>query len=311
MKKILSISIALVMILGFGSCTKEAPNQGGSNPYYVPGGNTNPTDGGDPEPTPSSPVGDVPATFTKKVVIEKYTGEWCGACPNGDNKIASFSTANPGKILGVGIHKAKGDPFEIPYASTLQSHLISGASISSFGYPHAAINRQPGSTAYPNTAITGGTTTWANVVNSELAKIAECGLALVTKEEGDKIDVDVYVGFNNAITTNNTKVTVYLLENNVPESAPNAQAGGGGNYIHNHVLRAVLTTELGEHIDLNSVSDLKYEKLELKGIDIAGKYLDKKNLTVLAFVNIKGDNGNELDILNAQEVHLGETKKFD
>ena len=313
MKNVLSLCLVAAILFGLGSCTKEAPNQGGQNPFSVPGGTTNPSGGGvDPEPTPSSPVGDVPSTFTKKVVIEKYTGEWCGACPNGDNEISSLSSANAGKIFGVGIHKANSDPFEIPYASTLQSHLIAGASVSSFGYPFAAVNRQPGTSAsYPNTAVIGGTTTWSAVVNTELAKAADCGLAIVSKEEGDKVDIDVYVGYNSAITTTNTKVTVYLLENKVPESAPGAQASGGGNYVHNHVLRAVLTAELGDDVDLNTVTTDKYTKIELKGIDISGKYLDKNNLTVLAFVNVKGSKGNELDILNAQEVHLGETKKFD
>lgn len=300
------------MVFSLGSCTKEAPNQGGQNPYYVPGG-TNPTDGGgDPEPTPSSPVGDVPANFTKKIIIEKMTGEWCGACPSGGTKIEAIASANPGKVFPAAWQMSKGDPFEIPEAQVWRSHITAGAGITSYGFPSASINRTPCiGTKYAGAALDQSSADWTAQSNTELAKTAECGLALVTTEADDKVDVDVYVGFNSAITTSNTNITVFLIENNVPESSPGAQAGGGSGYLHKHMIRDVITADLGDPVDLTSVTADKYVKLELKAFDIKGKYNDKKNLSILAFVNIKGSKGDQLDVLNAQEVHLGETKKFD
>ncbi len=314
MKKVLSFCLVAAMLFGLGSCTKEAPNQGGQNPYYVPGGTTNPPGGGvDPEPTPTSPVGDVPSTFTKKIIIEKMTGEWCGACPNGGTVIDGIVSSNAGKVFAAAWQMSNGDPFEIPEAKTWRSHISAGAGVSSFSFPSASVNRAPSiSSNYMGAALdvnSGGN--WATQTSTALAKKAECGLALVTSEESDKIDVDVYVGFNNAITTSNTYVTVYLIEDDVPESSVGAQSGAPDGYKHKHMVRDVLTAELGDAVDLTSTTADKYVKLEIKGFDIAGKYHDKKNLKILAFVNIKESKADQLDVLNAQEVDLGETQKFD
>ena len=77
------------------------------------------------------------------------------------------------------------------------------------------------------------------------------------------------------------------------------------------MIRDVLTADLGDPIDLSTKSATNYAKIEIKDFDIAGKYHDKSNLYILAFVNQKEAQAKDLSILNAQEVHLGETKKFD
>ena len=311
MKKILSICLVLAIAISFGSCTKEAPNQGGQNPFYVPGGDVDPGGDTDPDPAPSNPVGDVPASFTKKVVIEKLTGEWCGACPSGGTSIANIAAANPGKVYPASWQMSKGDPFEIPEAQVWRSHLVAGASISGFSFPSASINRQLSLGGYPNAGLDKGSGDWTTQTNTALASSAECGLALVTTEADDKINVDVYIGYNNPIATSNTHITLYLIEDDVPESSPGAQAGGGGSYLHKHMIRDVITADLGDAIDLSTKSATNYIKLEYKDFDIAGKYHDKNNLKILAFVNIKEATGDKLGVLNAQEVDLGEIKKWD
>jgi len=318
MKKILSICLIATMMFAFGSCTKEAPKQGGQNPFYVPGGggNVDPGNDGtdpnvDPDPQPTD-IGPVPADFTPKVLIEKLTGEWCPACPSGAVAIEGIVNANAGKVFSASWQMSNGDPFEIPEASDWRMHISAGAGLGGFSFPSASINRQVSITSgtYDNAAI--DLISNANSqVSTALAKNPECGLALVTSEADDKIDVDVYVGFNNAITTANTMVTVYLIENEVAESSPGAQAGGGGSYVHKHMIRDVMTSSLGDAIDLSTVTADKYVKHEIKGFDIAGKPYDKSKLSVLAFVNVKAAAGKDLAVLNVQEVHLGDTKKFD
>lgn len=318
MKNVLTILLAATMIFALGSCSKEAPNQAGNNPYYVPGGNNGNTGGntgGDPDPAPSSPVGDVPLNFTKKIIIEKMTGEWCGACPNGGNIIDGIVSSNAGKVFSASWQMSNNDPFEIPEAQIWRSHISAGAGLSGFSFPSASINRATSITAsYANAALDKNESpqnNWATQTATELAKTPECGLALVTSEQDDKVSVDVYVGYNNPIATANTHVTIFLIEDNVPESAPNAQAGGGGSYMHHNMIRDVLTADLGDPISLSAASTTKYVKHEIKDFDIAGKYHDKSNLKILAFVNVKGAVATDLAILNAQEVVLGETKKFD
>ena len=166
-----------------------------------------------------------------------------------------------------------------------------GAGLSGYSFPSASINRANSITAsYVNAALDKNeapNNNWATQTNTELAKSAECGLALVTSEKDDKISVDVYVGYNNPITTANTNVTIYLIEDKVPESASGAQAGAANGYLHPHMIRDVITADLGDQIDLSVKSITNYAKVEIKDFDIAGKYHDKSNLYILAFVNQK------------------------
>ena len=52
MKNVLSLFLAACLLFALGSCTKDAPNQGGSNPFHIPGGSVDPNIDPDPEPNP-------------------------------------------------------------------------------------------------------------------------------------------------------------------------------------------------------------------------------------------------------------------
>ena len=114
MKKILVLLISCSVILG--SCTKEY-----TNPTPVAQNNTGGTGGsgggggGGGVPT----IGPVPSTFTQKALVEEFTGEWCGYCPDGAVILKGIETQYGGKVIGASIHDDQGsgasaDPFAIP-----------------------------------------------------------------------------------------------------------------------------------------------------------------------------------------------------
>ncbi len=305
MKKVLSLFLVASMIIGLGSCTKEAPNQGGQNPFYVPGGNTG--GGGEPEPTPGIPVGDVPASFTQKVVLEENTGEWCGWCPEGAKIMEDAIAANPGKVIGIAIHD--GDPMEVAAYNTWHKGFTGVG-----GFPNGNVSRRDA----------GGRGSWMGWINSDLALTPSCGLAMVTKESGGLLDVDVYVGYNSAVT-GETKLSVVITEDKVPQSSPGAQSNYSSTvtvdpntWTHGHVFRGVLTANEGNAVDLNSGE--KYTKVSFKGVDLSGmKIQDMSKVHVVAYVNMNTgapgtpatNSTNGKWILNAQEAKLNEIKKWD
>ena len=302
MKKVLSLCLVAAMIFGLGSCTKEAPNQGGQNPFYVPGGTTNPgsTGGGDPEPTPGIPVGDVPDSWTKKAVLEENTGEWCGWCPEGAQIMEDAITANPGKVIGIAIHD--GDPMEVAAYNSWQKGLTNVG-----GFPNGSVQRADASSRGA----------WMGAINTALGLTADCGLAIVATESGGLLDVDVYVGYNGPIA-GDTKISIAIIENNVPQSSAGAQSNYSStvtvdaSWMHSHVFRAMLTANEGDAIDLSS-SD-KYTKVSFKGVDLNSmKIGDMSNVHIAAFVNVNSgaSSASGRDILNAQESGLNETKKWD
>lgn len=296
MRKVLSLVLVASLILG--ACTKQLPSGDGQNPFYNPNGNGN---GGGTDPTPIGiPVGDVPATFTKKAVLEEFTGEWCGWCPEGAKVMDDNIAANPGKVIGISVHD--GDPMELPAFNSWIKGLTGVT-----GYPNGSVDRDDAT----------GRGSWTGQITASLAKVAECGIAMVTKESGGLLDVDVYIGYNTPITAA-TNLTVAVIEDKVPQTS-----GGQSNYStsvvvdanwkHGHVLRGFVTTaNEGEPVTLNSSE--KYTLVQFKGIDLGGMNItDMANVHLAAFINVNAGAAtpSTRDVLNAQLADLNETKKWD
>lgn len=66
-------------------------------------------------------IGIANSTATKVVLIEQYTGAWCGYCVDGTVRMDEIIEANPGKVLGVKFHN--GDKMAIPETDTLGAAL--------------------------------------------------------------------------------------------------------------------------------------------------------------------------------------------
>ena len=308
MRKVLSFFLVASLIIGLGSCTKDAPNQAGQNPFYVPGGNngnTGGTGGGDPEPTPTIPVGPVPTSFTQKVVLEENTGEWCGWCPEGAKIMDDEIAANPNQVIGVAVHD--GDPMEVAsYNSWHKSFTGVG------GFPNGNVSRRGAD----------GRGSWSGWIATDLGQTPDLGLAMVTAESGGLLDVDVYVGYN-APVSGDTKISIVITEDKVPQSSPGAQSNYSSSvtvdpntWVHGHVFRGVLTANEGDAIDLSSSEN--YTKVSFKGVDLSSMgILDMANVHVVAYVNVNSgstnpnaDNGGKW-ILNAQQATVNEIKKWD
>lgn len=289
MKKILSLSLVAAMVIGLASCKKNNSADTGTNPFYTAPVVTAPA-------PPVLPVGSVPGSFTKKVVIEEFTGEWCGACPGGAAELKSLTEANPDKVYAVAIHNANGgsDPYEPAFFNQINTILGNHSS-----YPGGNVDR----------GAKGGTSSWAGEVNTRLQKSTEIGLALVSKTTGDNVNLDIYFGKNGNLTKD-YKYTVYLLENDLPQSAQ-GQTSGSADYRHEHVLLDYLTNDLaGDPLDW--IGNDKYFKVQLKNKNIAGKYKDLSNCRLLVIVHTAGNVGDPgVEIITAQECGMNEVKKWD
>ena len=290
MKNLLSISLFAALALGFSACKKANPTTDGTNHlgYVSTTGTTTPV-------VIPLPVGDVPASFTKKVVLEEFTGEWCQYCPDGGLIMDGLTSGN-NKILGAAIHDGDFLTIEPFYTQ------ITGLLPNTYGFPGGTVDREP----YNGENIFSRGD-WGAAANIALAKVPDCGLAMVTKEKNNQLDISVYCGYNKKISSD-TRVTIYLLEDKVDMiSQVNAPAG----YLHNHVVRQAITASLGDKVTLTDMNK-KYQLVEFKGIDLtAAKIANKANAKVLAFIHVNGADKMSHHILNAQEAGLNETKKWD
>ncbi len=246
----------------------------------------------------SDPLADLPETFTKKVLIEEFTGEWCGACANAFPRIQTVLDENPNTVFAAALHYS--DPF-----SSSETHSIKSTfGISSF--PSALVDRYAFGTASPRVPLL--TSQLRNKSESRLEEQVTTGLRIDTEfVEDGKATIKVFVG-QSKIMDGEPRITTYLIENEVPEV--NQSGASGNDYRHHAVVRDILTEAAGNKLNNLDVQDRDFVTLRYENIDIS-EY-DKEHLSVIAFVHYydASDKSNH-EIINVQKVKLGENQDWD
>ncbi len=237
----------------------------------------------------------VPDTFTKRVVVEKFTGEWCGYCPGGNKEMKRINDIYGDQMILVDLHG--GDPME----TTHTNYLSNGSMRYNVQYyPSAVIDRKK------SNDYTDGSPSWEADIDASVNQTAKLGIRLQTEiDDNGLLDIKAKVVSNEAISS--AYITLYLVEDNVPQSSPNAQADytgdAGPNYIHQHVLRRVLTSS--PHGEALNIAEARVEYLkEYNDIDISA--YNSANLKVVAIVEDYVFNQN-LQSYNAKQVAVGES----
>ncbi|HYV90283.1 MAG TPA: Omp28-related outer membrane protein [Chitinophagales bacterium] len=311
MKKLFAILFLLAIITG--SCTKEY-----HNPTTVDNGNNNNGGGGNGGGGNGgggggggggNGISPVPSTFTQKVLIEEFTGEWCGFCPDGLLELENAENSAPGKVYGASCHN--GDPFTLsPFDQDFET------TFPPTGYPTAMVNRVP-----QGSAVTLDRP-WTGAAAMQLANTAVCGLAMSSYTVGsDSLYVEVHCGFNTTLA-GDYRLTIYLLEDDVPavhqsnyyddgSYGPGPLVGIGNpitTWAHNDVIREVLTGEFGDAIPASKMIPggeyvIKY------GGTITG--FVKNNLKITAFINKIGTSSTTHQVMNVQQAKVAEIKDWD
>ena len=230
--------------------------------------------------------------YSKKVLVEDYTGTWCGWCPRVAYGIELVEDETEDAVV-VAIHRGN-DPYDYP-ASALEDFV--GLS----GYPTARLNRTVEWT-YPE----------PNNIDQVVGYngISASGIAINSSVVGGNLDVSVKV---NMITGDATdlKLVVYVLENNLFYNQTNYTDYYGGastlsNFEHDNVLRQTPTGLFGEVVatsDLNATSGF-YEKDY--NFAISADVENDSNLSIVAFlVDASGL------AVNSQKENVGVNGDFD
>ena len=234
----------------------------------------------------------------RKVVLEDYTGTWCGYCPSVAYAVEEAHAATD-QLAIVAIHKTASsfpDPMHFDDVQILQNEY--GVS----GFPSARINRATvWSTPYDITSIVG-----MAGVETDLA------LAILSKLDGNTLTVKADVVYENG-SLSGDKLVVYLLESgivhdqtnyyNTDVTSPFYQMGNPiPNFVHNDVLRLSLTEVLGDNI--SATAELE-EFSKTFTTEIPAEY-NMANLSLVVMV-VSADNSAR----NAQISNLDEDKAYE
>jgi thiol-disulfide isomerase/thioredoxin len=249
-------------------------------------------------------------TASKNVMIEEFTGAWCGWCVDGAEIVENLIEEHPGRVFSVGIHN--GDDMVISEGAFLENFSGLG------GFPAGMVNRLMISEGGENTRtpyrrkLGGDTYGWAVHSANEMNEMVPLEVNLkAIKSTGNDVKITVDVTFNEDVASD-LRIMLYISENEV--SSSNAQVnylskrpgyedskyynepGSLPNYSHMWVLRAVPSTVYGTKgtIPNPAIKDNTYSK-EYTYTLKAGE--DYTKMHVAAFV-IDKDNNEEIINVN-------------
>ena len=191
----------------------------------------------------------------KNVLIEEFTGVQCPNCPQGHMVEAGIEAAyTPGRIAGIALHP--NNPLGYPYSYSLQN-LINTPSTNIYVYlgnlgsePCAGIDRQLFSS---QSSIELDRSYWAGFVAQEIALTPQVNIELSSlyNTSNRQVTVIAKVHYTQNVSQPNN-ITIALTEDRVITAQLNGPITIDTFYVHNNVLRTILTGTEGDNIAYNA-----------------------------------------------------------
>jgi len=233
----------------------------------------------------------VSGQFQKNVLIEDYTGTWCGNCTRVSWGIERVLDVTDRAVV-VAIHNGN-DPYHFDDYMPLKN-LISPAH--DLELPQARLNRVI-NWIDPDT----NTQDVVNLTSNNCG----LGIAMSSTVANNMIDLDVSVKF--AQNFSNLKLVVYVLEDNLVHPQINYATYYGGvhrilDFEHDHVLRASLTHVLGNPI---SGTDFDQTVTTSFSVPVPADIANAENMSFVAIVTDAGNNA-----LNSRSAYPNQTQSF-
>lgn len=228
-----------------------------------------------------------------KVLMEDFTGTWCGYCPPVKLAIEQARQLYPDNISVVATHQ--NDQFALPQEQQLTSAL------GPFGLPESRINR---------------TTEWVapydlNLVDDYINIQNSLAISIDSQIESNSLNVIVRFVSSDAMT--NHKLVVYITENgliadqsnylNYDDSSHFYEMGNPIlDYIHNDVLVHSFTSILGDTFDDTQPFD---DITKTFSLDISNSEIQIDSSNIVAFI-VSPDN----TTINSQSAAVTEFQDF-
>lgn len=230
-----------------------------------------------------------PTRFNQNVLIEDYTGTWCGYCPRISYAIDLVNQQTSEAVV-VAIHRGSSDPYNFP-AGVLEDL------INLQGYPTAMLNR---------------TTEWnypepynVDQVIDLTSGLADVGLAISSSLDGSQMSIDVKVKFGGQFSHSSAKLVLYVLEDGLFFDQTNYTSYYGGsstisNFEHNHVLRASLSNLMGDQIPEDEYSEDNVYEVNYTS-SVPSNISINENMTLVAFVTNEYNAALNVRVANFEE----------
>lgn len=230
--------------------------------------------------------------YAQRVLGVYFTSTGCTSCPSATKGVKSLQEANPGMISVVAFHSDMGvvsDPMTIPETAVFNSAL-GGFD----GLPRLFWNMRKG------TKLIGPSFT-ESYAEEIAAYSPQCGVSIQTSKEGSSYKVNV------GITSNIPSVYRYLIF--LVEDGIVADQTGNPNYVHDNVVRKVLTGASGDKLNDNLPLTVGVEAKAVKEVTLSADW-NPANMRVVVAAMVSDDGGYNWTANNVNECRLGESVSY-
>lgn len=268
-------------------------------------------------------VENLPSQYTQKVLLEDYTGTWCGFCPRMAT-ITHYLKEYSDRIIPIAIH-CPGAPSD-PWAYEFALDMIKPANYNAQGAPRGKFNRiydldqMQGMYPCPNDA-----SAYYPQADMYLNQTAQLGLAIHSSLNGNSLNIKVKVGFA-LDTLPDARLVVNLIEDGLTYNQTNFYAGGSAtcdpefdytsmpsvipNFPQEHVLLKSYTDIYGDIIPQSEISNGNVWTRDFN-VQLPANVTNPQNLKLVAFVLGNGDKNSNRAVVNVQSVKVGSNQDFD
>ncbi len=233
----------------------------------------------------------IPTQFVNRVLVEEYSGTWCGNCPRilyGTQLVKEQTD----KEVSVQIHLFGNDPFITSQGNTIASQQ--GVT----GVPTGKINR---------------TINWSgpqyqnvNQVISEIKPSSAVGIAINSAITAGNVNINIALGY--ASLSAETKLIVYIVEDNLFHTQANYSSNLYGglssipNFEYDGVFRSLVSTTSG---DVITVSGNQVQKNYM--VTLPTNVSNINNAKIVAFLIDTNTN----TVLNVRQASIGQNQELE
>ena len=241
--------------------------------------------------------------YSQRVLAVYFTSTGCTSCPSATKGLKAVQDANPGMVSVVAFHSHMGsvaDPMTIP-ETALFNAVLGGFD----GLPRLFWNMRQG------THLIGPS--FKDSFAEEIAAYTpQCGLSVaaglsISDYDGKPEDANAVYEINIGITSNLPSIYRYLVF--IVEDGIVAEQTGVHDYVHNNVVRAVLTSEKGDKLNDNLPLTVGVEAKATKTFTLSPQW-KKENIRVIVAASTSTDGGYTFVVNNVAECRLGESVDY-
>ncbi len=237
----------------------------------------------------------------RAVLLEEFTGKGCTNCPKGSREIENLLSIYGEQLVVVSIHAnffANPQFFPIgqyDFRTEEGEHIFDLLGPNS-GYPAGAIDQRNYSNVYQQNL-----NVWAGLIQQESKMDPQVEFSIDRTYDPSSRHLQLLVsGRAKVAITKNLRISVMLTESGIVDAQDDAEAGGiVPDYVHNHVLRGMLTPYDGQDL-AESLAEAQEFEADFAG-DIPDSWVDN-NCDVIVFISLH--DGGDISVLQAGEVHL-------